>query len=117
MDRKAFCDADVCISGGRVLGVGQGLQVATLFPGKGRPGVSEIDATGKHLTCGIIDEHSHIAIARGVNEGSQAVTAEVRMGDVIDPDDIDIYRNLAGGVTAIQQLHGSANPSVVRAPW
>lgn len=115
-------DADVCISGGRVLGVGQGLQVATLFPGKGRPTVTEIDATGKHLTCGIIDEHSHIAIARGVNEGSQAVTAEVRMGDVIDPDDIDIYRNLAGGVTTVQQLHGSANPiggqsSLIKLRW
>ena len=115
-------NADVCISGGRVLAVGQGLQLGTLFPGKEKPEVTEVDATGKHLTSGIIDEHSHIAIARGVNEGSQAVTAEVRMGDVIDPDDVDIYRDLAGGVTAVQQLHGSANPiggqsSLIKLRW
>ena len=102
--------ADVAIHGGRIVGVGQRLDPALLFPGRHRPTVQEIDATGRHLTCGIIDEHSHIAITRGVNEGSQAITAEVRIGDVTDPDDVDIYRNLAGGVTAVQQLHGSANP-------
>lgn len=69
-----------------------------------------IDAKGKHLTPGIIDEHSHIAIDRGVNEGTKASSAEVRIGDVIDPDDINIYRQLAGGVVAAQLLHGSANP-------
>ena len=72
--------------------------------------VKTIDATGKHITCGIIDEHSHIAIRRGVNEGSQAVTAEVRIGDVINANDINIYRQLSGGVTTSQLLHGSANP-------
>lgn len=69
-----------------------------------------IDGTNMHLTPGIIDEHSHIAISRGVNEGSHAVTAEVRIGDVINNQDINIYRQLAGGVTACQLLHGSANP-------
>ena len=69
-----------------------------------------IDGKGKHLTSGIIDEHSHIAISRGVNEGGQAVTAEVSIGDVVNPDDINIYRQLSGGVTAAQLLHGSANP-------
>lgn len=69
-----------------------------------------IDGTGMHLTPGIIDEHSHIAISRGVNEGSHAVTAEVRIGDVINNQDINIYRQLGGGVTACQLLHGSANP-------
>ncbi|WP_394906232.1 amidohydrolase family protein [uncultured Mesonia sp.] len=68
-----------------------------------------IDATGKHLTSGIIDEHSHIA-ASAVNEAGHNSTAEVQMEDVIDPTDINIYRNLAGGVTTIQLLHGSANP-------
>ena len=102
--------ADVCIAGGRILGVGEKLDLGALFAERRRPTVMEIDATGKHLTCGIIDEHSHIAIERGVNEGSQAITAEVRIGDVTDPDDVDIYRNLSGGVTVIQQLHGSANP-------
>ncbi len=103
-------DADVCIAQGRILGVGPKLDLGALFNERRRPTVVEIDATGKHLTCGIIDEHSHIAIERGVNEGSQAITAEVRIGDVTDPDDVDIYRNLSGGVTAVQQLHGSANP-------
>lgn len=81
-----------------------------------------IDATGKHLTIGIIDEHSHIAIYGGVNEASNAVTSQVRIGDVINHEDINIYRQLGGGVTAIQQLHGSANPiggqsSLVKLRW
>ena len=78
--------------------------------GKGLTGDTTIDCTGKHITPGIIDEHSHIAISRGVNEGTHAVTTEVRIGDVVDPDDVNIYRQLAGGVTASHLLHGSANP-------
>lgn len=73
-------------------------------------GARVIDGTGKILTAGIIDEHSHIALTRGVNEGGQAISCEVRMGDVLNPEDIDIYRQLSGGVTAAQLLHGSANP-------
>ena len=69
-----------------------------------------INARGKILTTGIIDEHSHIALTRGVNEGGQAITCEVRMEDAINAEDIDVYRQLAGGVTAAQLLHGSANP-------
>lgn len=69
-----------------------------------------IDATGKHITSGIIDEHSHIAISKGVNEGGQSNSAEVSIGDVVRSNDINIYRQLAGGVTASQLLHGSANP-------
>lgn len=69
-----------------------------------------IDGKGKHLTAGIIDEHSHIALTAGVNEGAEASSAEVRMGDVVNPDDINIYRQLSGGVTTAQLLHGSANP-------
>ncbi len=68
-----------------------------------------IDATGKHITPGVIDCHSHTGISRGVNEGGEAVTAEVRVQDVVDPDDVNWYRQLAGGVTAVNQLHGSAN--------
>lgn len=114
-------NADVCISKGRILAVGQKLDIATLFP-KSKIAVPEIDATGMHLTSGIIDEHSHIGIANGVNEGTQAVTAEVRIGDVIDPDDVNLYRALSGGVTAVQQLHGSANPiggqsSLIKLRW
>lgn len=81
-----------------------------------------IDAKGKHLTPGIIDEHSHIALTKGVNEGTQASSAEVRMGDVINPEDINIYRQLSGGVTSAQLLHGSANPiggqsAIIKLRW
>lgn len=85
-------------------------------------GYTVIDATGMHVTPGIIDEHSHIAIDRGVNEGSEALTSEVRIGDVVNPDDIHIYRSLAGGTTMAQLLHGSANPvggqaQVIKLRW
>jgi imidazolonepropionase-like amidohydrolase len=94
-------NTDVLIRGGKIAAIGRGLKESA---------DTVIDATGKHLTPGILDEHSHIAIEGGVNEGTHAVTAEVRIGDVIDPDDINIYRQLAGGVTAAHLLHGSANP-------
>ena len=103
-------NADVCIHEGKVFAVGGDLDVAVLFPGKHKPTITDLDATGKHITCGIVDEHSHIAISKGVNEGSQSNTAEVRIGDVVNPDDVNIYRALAGGVTTAQLLHGSANP-------
>ncbi len=67
-----------------------------------------IDGTGKHLTAGVIDEHSHIAAA-SINEGGQSVTSEVRITDNLNPDDINIYRQLSGGVTSSHILHGSAN--------
>lgn len=81
-----------------------------------------IDCTGKHITAGIIDEHSHIALSRGVNEGGTSNSSEVRMGDAINADDINIYRHLAGGVTTVQQLHGSANAiggqsSLIKLRW
>lgn len=106
--------ADLLVRDGKIAAVGQGLDAPS--------GAREVDATGKHVTAGIIDEHSHIAISAGVNEGSHAATAEVRIGDVVDPDDIGIYRALAGGTTAAQLLHGSANPiggqaQVVKLRW
>ena len=106
--------ADVLVQNGRITEVGKGLRP---------PGNAQVvDGTGKHLTPGIIDEHSHIAISRGVNEGTHAVTAEVRIGDVVDATDIDIYRQLAGGVTTSQLLHGSANPiggqsAIIKLRW
>jgi imidazolonepropionase-like amidohydrolase len=91
---------DVLVENGKIARVGKGLE---------EKDVRIIDATGKHLTSGIIDEHSHIAL-KNVNEMAQSITSEVRMRDVLDPGDINIYRQLAGGVTAAQLLHGSANP-------
>lgn len=95
-------NTDVLVQNGKIVQVGKSISA----PANARV----IDATGKYLTSGIIDEHSHIAIAQGVNEGTHAVTSEVRIADVVDPTDIDIYRNLAGGVTCSHLLHGSANP-------
>ncbi len=81
-----------------------------------------VDCAGRHLTPGLIDCHSHTGIDGGVNEWTQACTAEVRINDVIDPDDVGWYRELAGGLTCANQLHGSANPiggqnSVVKLKW
>ncbi len=81
-----------------------------------------ISGEGKHVTPGLIDCHSHTAIRRGVNEGSHAVTCEVRIGDVVDPTDINLYRQLAGGLTTANLLHGSANPmggqnQVIKLRW
>ncbi|HEY9262819.1 amidohydrolase family protein [Chitinophaga sp.] len=93
-------NTDVLLRNGKIAQIGKNLSAGN---------ARVIDGTGKHLSAGIIDEHSHIAISRGVNESSQSVTAEVRIADVLNPDDINIYRQLAGGVTASHLLHGSAN--------
>jgi len=94
-------NADLVVSNGKVVAVGRALAAP--------PGAIEIDGRGKHVTPGIIDAHSHTAIDGQVNEGTHAVTAEVRMKDVLDPFDVAIYRELAGGTTAANVLHGSAN--------
>src|SRR6202451_1091399 len=69
-----------------------------------------IDANGQFVMPGIIDCHSHIAIDGNVNEGSISVSSIANTADVLNPEDIDIYRDLAGGVTTANLLHGSANP-------
>jgi imidazolonepropionase-like amidohydrolase len=107
-------DGELLIRRGRIAAVGRGLRAPA--------DALVIDAAGRHLTPGIIDAHSHTAIARGVNEGSHAVTTEVRIGDVIDATDVNLYRQLAGGVTAANLLHGSANPmggqnAVIKLRW
>lgn len=94
-------NADVLISDGVIKQVGKNLVAPA--------GCVVVDGTGLHLTSGIIDEHSHIAVSDAVNEGTQSSSAEVRIGDVVDADDVQIYRQLAGGVTASHLLHGSAN--------
>ncbi len=92
-------NTDVLVRKGKIIQVSKNLSYAN---------AKIIDGTGKYLTPGIIDEHSHIAAA-SINEGAQSVTSEVRIGDNLDPEDIDIYRQLAGGVTTAHILHGSAN--------
>lgn len=106
-------NTDVLIEKGKITRIGKNLNSA---------GAVVVDGTNKHVSPGIIDEHSHIAIAHGVNEGTHALSSEVRMGDVIDPDDVDIYRQLSGGVTTSQLLHGSANPvggqsAIIKLRW
>ncbi|MEN9297480.1 MAG: hypothetical protein RJA42_1750, partial [Bacteroidota bacterium] len=93
-------NSDILLKNGKIAAIGKGLK---------DPAARVIDGTGKHVTAGIIDEHSHVAGTGGINECSQSVTAEVRIQDVIDPDDVDIYRQLSGGVTSSHILHGSCN--------
>lgn len=106
-------EADVLIKNGKIAAVGKNLSDAA---------ATVIDAKGKHITSGIIDEHSHIAISKGVNEMGHNSTAEVTIQDVVNSEDINIYRDLAGGVTISQLLHGSANPiggrsAIVKWKW
>ena len=93
-------ETDVLVKNGKIAAIGKNISDAS---------ATVIDAKGKHLTSGIIDEHSHIAISRGVNEGGHNSSAEVTIEDVVNSEDINIYRELAGGVTISQLLHGSAN--------
>jgi imidazolonepropionase-like amidohydrolase len=92
---------DVWLDNGRIKALGKALQVPN--------NVSSVDGTGKHISPGLIDTHSHIAAGGNVNEGSHAITSEVRVGDQVDPTDINVYRELAGGTTTSHVLHGSAN--------
>ncbi len=92
-------NTDILIRNGKIAAIGKNLSDAA---------AKVIDATGKNVTPGIIDEHSHIASA-STNESGQSVTSEVRIGDNINPEDINIYRQLSGGVTTSHILHGSAN--------
>jgi imidazolonepropionase-like amidohydrolase len=94
-------NADVLIENGKIKAVGKNLSAGS---------AKVIDATGKHITAGIVDEHSHIAGTGGINEGAQSSSAEVRIADIINSEDVNIYRQLAGGVTTSHILHGSANP-------
>jgi imidazolonepropionase-like amidohydrolase len=106
-------NTDVLVKNGKIAAVGKNIIDSNAVV---------IDAKGKHITSGIIDEHSHIAISRGVNEGGHNSSAEVTIQDVVNSEDINIYRDLAGGVTTSQLLHGSANPiggcsAIVKWKW
>ena len=92
----------ILIRDGKIAAVGPASQVQV------PQGARIIDGTGKFVTPGIIDAHSHSA-GEAINEGTNSITAEVRMEDVIRQDAIGLYRELAGGVTALNILHGSAN--------
>jgi imidazolonepropionase-like amidohydrolase len=105
-------NTDVLLKDGKIAQIGKGLKARRAL---------EIDGTGKHLTAGIVDEHSHIA-ASSINEGAQNSSAEVTIEDVVDPTDINIYRNISGGTTTAQILHGSANPiggrsAIIKLKW
>src|SRR5271169_308225 len=93
---------DILIKDGKIVAVGSPLRPPA--------DAQVLDASGQFVMPGIIDCHSHIAIDGGVNEGSVSVSSMVNIADVLDPDDPAIYRDLAGGVTSANILHGSANP-------
>jgi imidazolonepropionase-like amidohydrolase len=94
-------DGDILIKGGKIAKIGKGLQ--------GDSQIEEMDLRGKWVMPGIIDSHSHIAIEGGVNEMGNLITSEVDIRDVIWPEDMNIFYALAGGVTTIHTMHGSAN--------
>jgi len=95
-------DTDLLIAEGKIKKIGKGILVPN--------STFIINAKGKHVTPGLIDAHSHTGISDGINEGTHAVTAEVRIKDVINNRDIAFYRELAGGLTVVNQYHGSSNP-------
>jgi imidazolonepropionase-like amidohydrolase len=112
--RGVLPETDMLVERGRISRIGRGLRAPE--------SAVVIDARGKWVTPGIIDAHSHAGVNGGVNEGAQAVTCEVRIADVLDPTDINLYRQLAGGTTTINVLHGSANPiggqsAVIKLRW
>jgi len=92
----------ILIKDGKIAEVGQSI--------KAPKDAQIIEAAGQFVMPGIIDCHSHIAVDGSVNEGSVSVSSMANIADVLNPDDIDIYRDLAGGVTVANVLHGSANP-------
>ncbi|MGH9899955.1 MAG: hypothetical protein ACRD4L_14010, partial [Pyrinomonadaceae bacterium] len=93
-------NTDLLIRDGKIAAMGNNLTAGS--------GARVIDATDKYLMPGIIDCHSHMMVD-AINESAYSVTSMARIQDVLNPTDIDVYRALAGGVTALNVLHGSAN--------
>ncbi len=107
-------NADMLVSRGRIVEVGTNLRAPR--------NAVVIDATGKHVTPGLVDPHLHSSIKGGVNEVGNNMTPETRIKDVLEPDNIWVYRLLAGGMTTANLLHGSANPvggqdAVIKMRW
>ncbi len=94
-------NSSVLLENGKITAIGKNVH--------GPSDATIVDATGKYLMPGIIDCHSHTAIEGGVNEGTVSDSSMVNIKDVLDPEDINIYRGLAGGLTVSNVLHGSAN--------
>lgn len=106
-------NASILIDDGKIVAVGPDVEAPS--------GAEIIDATGRYVTPGIIDCHSHLG-ADSINESSVPVSSMVSMQDVLNPEDISIYRALTGGVTTAQILHGSSNPiggksAVIKMRW
>ena len=99
--RGTLQNTDVLLRNGKIAGVGKNLNASA--------NARIIDGTGKYVMPGIIDAHSH-SMLDTINESTLAVTSMVRTEDVLNPTDADLYRELAGGVTTLNLLHGSANP-------
>ena len=98
--RGTLTNTDVLIRSGKIVGLGKNLKAA--------PDAQIIDGTDKYVMPGIVDCHSH-SMLDTINEGSLSVSSMARTRDVMNPNDIDLYRGLAGGVTTLNLLHGSAN--------
>ncbi|HEU4767074.1 MAG TPA: amidohydrolase family protein [Pyrinomonadaceae bacterium] len=99
--RGTLTNTDVLLRDGKIAAIGKNLNASA--------NARVIDGTGKFVMPGIIDAHSH-SMLDTINEGTLAVTSMVRTEDVLNPTDVDLYRGLAGGVTTLNLLHGSANP-------
>src|SRR5688572_10380932 len=111
--RGTIQNGTIVLRDGKIAAVGANVDVPA--------GADVIDAKGRFITPGIIDAHSHIA-ADSINEGGTTVSSMTGIEDVLDPTDISIYRDLAGGLTVANVLHGSANPiggknQVIKLRW
>jgi len=101
MDGSKPSIANLLIVNGKIAGIGNDVVAPN--------DAAMINADGWHIMPGIIDAHSHLALD-AINEGKVAISAECRVGDMIRPQDVSIWRAAAGGTTVVQSLHGSANP-------
>lgn len=110
---KGIVNGSIVVENGKIKEVGEKVTIP--------PGAKIVDASGQYILPGIIDSHSHIA-ADSINEGSISVSSMVRIEDVLNPEDIAIYRAVAGGTTIANVLHGSANAiggqnSLIKLKW